>query len=121
MNPFARPYACPRCRDTRTLTRTSRASKDDVMVCDKCGSLSKDEYDRFRRDAWGRDHNAPEICELDLNDGEFKVYQKMRDLYPNVSKLTTLAWMEGQRYDPAKDPAFMEQVETELEKWRARP
>ena len=107
MNPFARPYACPVCRDSRMRTRSSRASKTDLVACDVCGLMNTEEYEKFRRDAWIRDHKPPTICELDLTPAELTVYKQMRMTHPKVSKTTVLSWMEGQRYDPSKDEEFL--------------
>src|SRR5512135_3056 len=120
MNPFARPYACPRCKDSRVLTRSSRATKTDLVPCDSCGLLTPDEYDKFRSDAWIRDHKPPQITELNLTLDELAVYKQMRISYPKVSKTTVLSWMEGQRYDPAKDPEFLGEAREAFKKWRNR-
>lgn len=120
MNPFARPFACPVCRDTRLMTRTNRAAKDDLYPCQKCGTLLPDEYDRFTREAWVRNHLPPEICEVDLSEAEFKVFKMYREHHPNVSKATILMWMEAARYDPAKDEEWLaKQARPAFKAWAA--
>ena len=109
-NPFTRPFNCSRCHDTRHLTRSARAHLSDLAPCPVCGSLPPDEYERFKRDAWSKNHTTPAICELDLNPAEFLAYQRMRAEHPNFSKLTVLTWIEGQRYDPSKDPTFLPEI-----------
>ena len=121
VNPYARPPACSTCNDTRTLAKYPTARKDDLIPCGACGNLNSDEYERFRRDAWAAAQKPPSICELDLTPEEFVVYQRSRTEHPQASKLTVLAWMEGQRYDPSKDEEFLNQARDEFRKWRARP
>jgi len=123
VNPYARPPACPTCSDVRRVTTHVRAHEGDLTPCGKCGNLNDDEYERFRRDAWVRDQKPPEICELDLNEKEFVVYQNLRRDHPKVSKTTLLSWMEGQRYTKdviAKDEAFLVEAREEFRKWRQR-
>lgn len=120
MNPYARPYACPTCQDCRVVTRWPSARDKDLVRCQKCGLLNDEEYERFRRDAWVRDHTPPEICQLDLAPEEFKTYERMRAEHPNASKLTLLSWIEGQRYDPAKDPEFLAEARVKFREWKNR-
>lgn len=121
MNPYARPYACPSCKDFRFRTRYSASRQTDLVKCDKCGLMEKEEYDAFRRDAWKASHALPQICELDLSPEEFKVYEIARQQYPQTSKTTVLSWMEGQRYDPAKDETFLAEAREKFKEWRNRP
>jgi hypothetical protein len=102
------------------VTRSVRAAKTDLVPCGTCGTLSDDEYDRFRREAWTRDHVPPTICEMDLTDAEVPIFKRMREQNPNASKLTVLTWIEGQRYDPAKDPEFLAEARAKFKEWRAR-
>lgn len=120
MNPFAVPYACPKCKDFRYLARYASARQGDLVKCDKCGLMESDEYEAFKRDAWKANHRQPEICELDLTPDEFKVYEAARAQYPQVSKTTVLSWMEGQRYDPSKDQEFLAEAREKFKPWRAR-
>ena len=117
-NPFARPPACPLCNDTRQLTKHVSARQADVVPCDKCGAMDADEYDRFRRDAWLASQKPPEISQLDLTDEERLVFQRMKQEHPTASPATRLSWIEGQRYDPAKDEEFLNQARDEFRKWR---
>jgi hypothetical protein len=117
-NQYARPPACPRCHDVRKLTRSLRAHDVDLVPCDRCGLLNAEEYERFRRDAWTRNQTPPSICEIDLSASEFVAFKRMRDERPDASKLTVLTWIEGQRYDPANDPAFLTECEAGLNEWR---
>lgn len=119
-NPYAMPYACEKCRDVRTMTRSVRAREADLVACDKCGLLNDEEYERFRTDAWARQQEPPEICELDLTPEEFKTHAAFREQFPRVSKLTLLSWMEGQRYNPAEDVEFLEDARAKFKAWRAR-
>jgi predicted nucleic acid-binding Zn-ribbon protein len=120
VNPYARPHACLRCGDSRMLARYPTARKENLDPCDRCGTLNVDEYERFRRDAWVRDHTPPAICELDLTPEEFIVYERMRRDHPAASKLTVLSWLEGQRYDPVRDSSFLEEAREKFKAWRAR-
>ncbi len=120
MNPFAMPFACPRCQDSRVVTRFPSARGKDIVKCRDCGSMTDEEYDRFRRDAWAKAHKPPSICELDLTPAEFETYQKMRLEHPNASKFTVLSWIEGQRYDPSKDEEFLAEARVKFREWRSR-
>jgi hypothetical protein len=120
VNPFARPYSCDRCRDSRTLTRHTTARKADLVPCDKCGLLSPEEYDRFTKDAWMKNHTAPGICELDLTEVELAVFRVIRREHPGLSKTTVLSYIEGQRYEPSKDAAFTEEARMKFREWRKR-
>lgn len=133
MNPFAIPPACEICGDIRMVTTSVKANRDlsHVIPCPRCGAdphpngpeskESAERYDTFRRARYQEQHPAPTISQLDLTEAELVTYNMLKAEHPKVSKATLLTWMEGQRYDPAKDTAFMERVEIELEKWRARP
>lgn len=119
-NPYARPYACPRCLDSRVVTRHASARKDDLVPCDRCGLLSTEAYDLFRRDAWIKAQVPPEICELDLTPEEFETFTAFRQQHPNTSKKTILTWIEGQRYDPAKDAEFLAEARQKFKEWKHR-
>jgi hypothetical protein len=60
------------------------------------------------------------ICELDLTPEEFKVFETMKVLNPHASKATVLSWMEGQRYDPAKDEEFLVEARQKFKEWKHR-
>lgn len=121
MNPFALPFACPTCNDTRTITRRIEAHRpNDLIPCPKCGQMEDEEYDRFRKDAWLAAHPRPTITELDMSLDELAVMKRMRADYPKVSKLTVLSWMEGQRYQPAKDEEFLAEAREKFKEWRNR-
>lgn len=102
------------------LTRTARATKTDLVPCDACGTLTPDEYDRFTRDAWIKNTKPPGICELDLTNAELDIYKRMKQQNPHASKTTVLSWIEGQRYDPAKDEEFLKEAREKFKEWRAR-
>jgi hypothetical protein len=119
-NPFAAPPACPTCGDTRTVTSRVEARENDRRKCPACGNYNDDEYERFRTTAWLRRHKPPEICELDLTMDELKIFKMMRENNPTASKTTVLMWMDGQRYDPSKDPEFLAIAREEFKTWRAR-
>lgn len=119
MNPYAIPPACPKCNDTRTLTKYTSARPKELVPCPDCGSLTPEEYDRFRKDAWTKRQPQVGICELDLTPEEFKTYTRLRAENPDVSKLTVLGWIESDRYDPAKDPEFLKEAREEFRKWQA--
>jgi hypothetical protein len=119
MNAFSRPPACPRCHDIRKLTKHVTARLADLVPCPACGNFNAEEYDRFRREAWARDQAPPSICELDLSREELETLRRWRRENPTASKLTVLSWIEGQRYEPAKNPEFMADVEVRLKAWRA--
>lgn len=119
-NPFAMPFACPRCRDNRMVARYASARKEDLVPCDKCGLMGSEEYSRFRRDAWAQSMKPPEITQLDLTPEEFQTYEAMRAAHPNVSRTSILSWLEGQRYNPAEDIEFLEDARAKFKEWRAR-
>src|SRR5271169_3308443 len=116
VNPYARPPACPTCSDVRRVTTHVRAHEGALTPCGKCGNLTDDEYERFRRDAWVRDQKPQEICELDLTPEEFTVFGRLRQEHPKTSKTTILSWIEGQRFDPSKDEAFLVEARKEFKK-----
>ena len=119
-NPYARPPYCSLCGDFRVRTRNARASKSDLVPCDRCGLLTEDEYQRFKRDAWIKNQTPPTICELDLTPEEFKVCETLKALNPHASKATVLSWMEGQRYDPSKDEEFLREARQKFKEWKHR-
>jgi hypothetical protein len=110
MNPYARPLACAVCNDIRRVTKRIEARENDIVPCPRCGNFNAEEYERFRMDAWVKDQKPPEISELDLNEKEFVVYQRLRKEHPKVSKLTVLSWMEGQRYEAIGDVEFLKEI-----------
>ena len=102
------------------LARYASARKEDLVPCDKCGLLSAEEYDRFRRDAWAAQQTPPSICELDLTTDEIQTFRRMRVDNPHASKTTILTWLEGQRYDPSKDDEFLALARPAFKEWKHR-
>jgi hypothetical protein len=82
--------------------------------------MGADEYDAFRRQKWLDNQKPPDLTEIDLTPSEFKVFKKMREENPKVSKLTLLSWLEGQRYDPSKDPDFLQDARQKFRDWKHR-
>lgn len=60
----------------------------------------------------------PGISEADLTDEEFRAFRELRLAHPQANRLTVLAWLEGRRYDPTKDPAAVRDVERRVASWR---
>lgn len=102
--------ACEKCDDLRVVTKSVRAATTDLVRCGVCGNYNDDEYRRFRAAAWVKAQPPVGICEIDLTPDEFKVYQGLRERHPDTSKTTILMWVEGQRYDPAKDEEWLKTV-----------
>ena len=72
----------------------------------------------LRRNAFIRHHAVPTLIELDMTTAELAAFRMLRAGHPDISKLTALGWIEGQRYEPAKDPAFMAECDRALDHWR---
>ena len=123
-NPYAEPPGCGVCKDFRSVQARDftsqhcracgcacpkRTKGEPPATCFGC-KLSAD----LKREVFKRHHARPTICELDLTLDELVTFRMMKAGHPNASKLTVLSWIEGQRYEPAKDRAFAEEVEREL-------
>lgn len=128
-NPFSPPPGCNTCSDTRHVSARDYSSTPCPVCGCHCPRRGKGEPPPepcsgcrksrdLKRDAFRRFHAAPTICELDLTPAEFAVYRQMRADHPAASKLTVLAWLEGQRFDPSKDPTFLAECTGALEAWR---
>ena len=112
-NPYVRPFACPRCRDLRVVSRHASARRDDLVKCPACGTMPPEEYLDFRRRTWAAAQPHVTICVAGLSPAEFAEYEKLRTEHPETSKLTILSWLEGRRYDPEKDPDVNHELRAE--------
>ena len=119
VNPYARPFACSRCKDVRWVSNWASMRRGDLAPCPDCGG--KDEYDYrvWKREQWLK-ANPTTLCEIDLSDAEFSVYKTIRGQHPELDKREILSYIEGQRYEPAKDEEFLKDARLKFKKWRER-
>jgi hypothetical protein len=128
-NPFAQSPGCATCDDTRHVAaRDYSATGCPVCGC-TCSKRLKGEPPpelcsgcitsrNLKRDAFHRFAAPPTLLELDFSIDELAAYRQLRAAHPNASRLTVLGWIEGQRYEPAKDPDFIAACEAALDDWR---
>jgi hypothetical protein len=102
------------------LARYVSARKDDLVPCDRCGLIEREEYSRWKREKLKALAKPTGICELDLDEKELATYRLMRVNSPHEDKQTVLSWIEGQRYDPSKDPEFVKDAREKFRAWRSR-
>ena len=127
-NPFSSPPGCATCDDLRRVSERDYSSRPCPVCGCSCPKRGKDEPPpscdgcvknrNLKRDAFHRHHEQPTIIELDMTPAELAALRMLRSLHPNVTKTTALGWIEGQRYAPGKDPAFLAECEAALDDWR---
>lgn len=107
------PFGCRACWDAGKVLDGSRE-----IACPSCAGWSDEVRLANLRADTARRGPKPEIAEADLSDAEFAEMQRLISIHTDAHRLTVLAWIEGRRYSPAKDPEFMELCEKRLRKWR---
>ncbi len=114
LNPVERlAFACRTCFD---VGKVSFGTHDGE--CPSCSSLTGGERTaRLRADTAQR-VSKPGIRESDLTTQEREEFGRLRACHTEAHSLTILVWIEGRRYDPAKDVEFLALCERRLRKWR---
>lgn len=102
-NPYVKPFLCRNCRDLRVVTRRDTARKEDLAPCPYCGTPEK------HSKLWAERHfevdGRPEITERDLTEAEREVVRDWR--VRGFAMMDCLRWIEGRRYNPLADEAFI--------------
>ena len=119
---------CTSCNDHRFVYDPAF----DRVPCPKCGCTcgphqpgtprGECEGDRRSKDlkfrAYLATHGVPEITIADLTPLEYERLLGFRVRFHNTSDITFLSWIEGARYEPAKDAAFVAECDAEMDRWR---
>lgn len=120
-NPWAEPFACQICLDTRFVDR----GDGSPVKCPGCGCTCPKPEEGQRRigtcpgcvkfsdlkAAVLRARPRVGLTESDLTPEECEKMAVWRVQHPRTSNLTLLGWIEGARYNPAADAAFVAQVD----------
>lgn len=106
-------YACNTCHDFKRVY----AGKKDVE-CPECSQWTDDQRATIRRSATRDRAEKPAIHAEDLTQEERDLVAQWRIDYPLVHELTLLTWIEGRRYDPAKDEEFLAIARKQFKKWQ---
>lgn len=123
-NPWARPYCCTRCRDTRRLVDS--AARRKTIPCPNCGRTDHsvtteqedEQYQTWKRKRIGELSAVPELTYEELDAEQKSRFAAIRNEHPHVAHATIMSWIEGGTYDPSRDEEFMAQCQKELSKWR---
>ena len=86
--------------------------------CPRCGGWSAERRDEAIRQEMGQRATRPELEEKDLTPEELETVCAWKVDYPKAHPWTLLSWIEGRRYEPAKDAEFLALVKRRLGKWR---
>ncbi len=113
-NPWVPPPVCTTCRDARWISPTRTARRKELVRCPDCGDESQRNKLWMN---WCRLYDPPaDITEKDLTPEEVLVVQGWRR--QNFHMADCLRWIEGRRYDPEKDPQFLEDVKEGMAVYR---
>ena len=106
--PFRENPSCTVCGGNHFVTvsrfarRSENLDKSDIRPCGSCGQRPKPKL--------------PEIQVRDLSEEEAAVFREWRA--SGHHELDCLRWIEGRRYDPAKDETFLAHARIEFKRWR---
>lgn len=106
-------FACRTCHDFKRVY----AGRKDVP-CPECSAWPPEKRDIMLRSATKDKAEKPSIREVDLSDDEKALMKEWQSLHPSVNDLTLLTWIEGRRYDPEKDEAFLAEARKRFKKWQ---
>jgi hypothetical protein len=105
--------ACRTCGDHKRVQAVHES-----IPCPECKDWPKEKRDDLMRAATRAHAEKPSISETDLSDQEAALVAEWGVLHPGVHRLTLLTWIEGRRYDPAKDPEFLAEARKRFKKWQ---
>lgn len=127
MNPFAAPPICDICNDNRAVEN----KYGTAVKCHRCGCTDPDpeEGQKRTKDCNGcrwiaarrldRLKAAPAAIRYgDLTEAERKIFDSWRAA--GHHEMDCLRWIEGQRYDPSKDPEFLAVARPAFKEWKHR-
>lgn len=118
----SREPACPLCRDYRNVTkgggRTEPCPNCGPRIGEK-GHFTPEAYDEFRLEHTRATRPRPSLHLENLSEDELVEFRKLKADYPDATTGTVLSWLEGRRYDPAKDPEAVAECERRMTAWRA--
>jgi hypothetical protein len=106
-NPFSVPPVCVHCDDIRRVTKNQYAR--ETVPCPWCGDDAKREG--LERETFFLRNPRPTLEEHGLTDEERLVVRDWRSHAFHMADC--LRWVEGRRYDPAKDPEFANEMAKE--------
>lgn len=112
-NPWAEGLLiCHVCQDTRRVALGERA--DGSRSCPYCGTAEQFAALFRERHAW----KIPDLEEVKrtLTTEERAELAASAALHPRAHELTRLSWIEGRRYNPRDDGAFLRRCARELRK-----
>lgn len=106
-------FACRTCRDFRHVY----AGKQTID-CPECAGWDEGKRAELLRQATRERAEKPSIRMSDLSDEERALVAEWTMAHPTTNQLTFLTWIEGRRYDPAKDPEFIADARKAFKKWK---
>ena len=113
--PFRKLPDCSMCADLRWVTKTRFSRRDDdpvksdIVKCPNCDGFKLAALKQANR-------TFPTIQVRDLTEEEASVFREWRA--QGHHELDCLTWIEGRRYDPAKDETFLAHARIEFKRWR---
>jgi len=105
--------ACRKCSDYKRVY-----ADRECVPCPDCAGWDVETRLKILKDATRAGAEKPSIRMVDLSDEEKVLMAKWAVEHPNVHELTLLTWVEGRRYDPAKDPEFLTDARKAYRKWQ---
>lgn len=117
-NPFSQLPLCPKCHDVRRCAEDHHARK--TVPCDKCGTMSDEEYERFRRQRLAAILPWCPLGYETMTEEQRKLFDRLKAAHPHASNVAICTWVEGDSYDPSKDETFLRECNEGLETWRRR-
>ena len=106
-------HACRTCNDFGWVTDGYKDEK-----CPECSVWNEDKRVEMLKQAIRRSAEKPSITTADLSDDERATLREWTLKHPEASELTMLTWIEGRRYDPARDQEFLVEARKAFKKWK---
>jgi hypothetical protein len=103
-----RRFICGTCRDNRSVA--APGGLQGSVPCPHCGT------DELRRAAFTRHALIPEIRQSSLDEIEAELFREWR--MRGFHELDCLRWIEGRRYHPEKDTAFLKDEFVREGEWK---